>query len=75
MRSSQQDAIEPVWQTARSCANGNCVAVAVLSPNRIAVRDTKNTDGPILEFNRTQWQEFLAQAKIGSFDRSPVHLP
>ncbi|TDP93827.1 DUF397 domain-containing protein [Labedaea rhizosphaerae] len=39
------------WRkSSRSANNPNCVEMAHLG-HRVAVRDSKNTDGPILEFS------------------------
>ncbi|HCT75417.1 MAG TPA: DUF397 domain-containing protein [Micromonosporaceae bacterium] len=37
---------------------GNCVEIAV-TPSAVAVRDSKNTTGPTLEFPRSGWHTFL----------------
>lgn len=37
---------------------GNCVEMA-LSPAAVAVRDSKNPDGPHLEFPHLHWRRFL----------------
>jgi hypothetical protein len=39
--------------------NDNCVEVAV-AETVVAVRDSKNTAGPVLAFPRTAWSEFVA---------------
>jgi len=56
------------WKKAsRSMANGNCVEVASTS-DMIAVRDSKNPDGPILMYTAPEWAAFLDGAKNGEFD-------
>lgn len=58
------------WHKAsRSNGNGgnNCVEVAIL-PNGVAVRDSKNRDGPVLYFTRAEWTAFLSGARAGEFD-------
>jgi hypothetical protein len=40
--------------------NGSCVEVAV-RPESVGVRDSKNTSGPRLAFERATWQRFLAR--------------
>ena len=41
---------------------GNCVQVAGL-PGTIAVRDSKDPDGPALFFTPTEWAAFTAEVK------------
>jgi hypothetical protein len=49
-----------------SACNGNCVEVAGLSPDRIAVRDTKDAgQGPVLVFAGAAWSSFLERVKNG----------
>ena len=51
---------EAVWHTStRSGTNADCVEVAELA-QVIAVRDSKDPDGPVLAFPRTAWSSFLA---------------
>lgn len=47
------------WRkSARSAQGENCVEVAAV-PGVIAVRDSKNPDGPALVFTRTEWRRFI----------------
>jgi hypothetical protein len=48
---------------------GGCVEVADLG-DHIAVRDSKNPDGPALIFTKFEWQCFLDGARKGEFDPS-----
>ena len=54
------------WRkSSRSSTNTNCVEVA----NGLdAVRDSKNPDGPVLEFDQARLGAFLAGACQGRFD-------
>ena len=58
------------WQKSSfSLANGNCVDVARLRPDRIGIRDTKDhSQGPVLIFTQEEWAAFLAGARTGDFD-------
>lgn len=47
---------------------GDCVEVAALSTGEIAVRHSKNTDGPLLIFTRTEIDAWLRGCKAGEFD-------
>ncbi len=42
---------------------GTCVEVASNLPGVVAVRDSKNPDGPALVFTPTQWHAFLRGMK------------
>jgi hypothetical protein len=58
-----------VWQ--KSSRSGpftdNCVEVAFVA-DTIAVRDSKNPNGPVLCFTQPEWDAFVGGAKIGEFD-------
>jgi hypothetical protein len=42
--------------------NGDCVQVS-LTTTEAAVRDSKNTDGPILDFTPAAWQTLITQTR------------
>jgi len=48
--------------------NGECVEVAAVAANRVAVRDSKNPDGPKLVFSAADWSTFIFRVKAGAFD-------
>lgn len=51
-------------KSSRSSANGgNCVEVASDGPGVVAVRDSKDPDGPALVFSPADWSAFLASLK------------
>ena len=39
-----------------------------MASDRVALRDAKDRNGPVLEFDRSEWAEFLAGAHNGDFD-------
>jgi len=41
---------------------GNCIQVAGL-PGTVAVRDSKDPDGPVLLFTAAEWAAFTARVK------------
>ena len=58
------------WRKAsKSSGNGgNCVEVARNVPGIVAVRDSKDPDGPRLAFSPDDWRSFTASVKAGRFD-------
>ncbi|HYX57542.1 MAG TPA: DUF397 domain-containing protein [Streptosporangiaceae bacterium] len=56
------------WRTARRSANnGACVEVAPTAGS-ILVRDSKDQDGPVVQYPGNSWRAFLGAAKNGHFD-------
>lgn len=54
------DLARATWRkSSRSGSSGSCVEVAG-SPDAIAVRDSKDPDGPRLRVTPGQWRTFLA---------------
>lgn len=51
-----------------SFANGDCVEVAILPGGRIGVRDSKDTEGPVLRFTSSEWKAFIGGVHNGEFD-------
>ena len=47
---------------------GNCVEVASNLPGIIAVRDSKDPDGPALTFAPEAWDTFTTAIRHGEFD-------
>ncbi|PTA43379.1 DUF397 domain-containing protein [Micromonospora sp. RP3T] len=58
------DLTEATWRTStRSSAQGNCVEVADNLPGVVAVRDSKDRQGPVLAFTPRSWQAFVSHTK------------
>jgi uncharacterized protein DUF397 len=55
------------WRIARNCNGGACIRVAP-SGKMIVLGDSKNPDGPVLRYTRSEWGEFIAGVKHGDFD-------
>jgi hypothetical protein len=65
------DLSRAAWRkSARSNNGGACVAVAANLPGIVAVRDSKDPDGPRLAFTPDEWEAFTAGVKDGEFDLS-----
>ncbi|HEV7934602.1 MAG TPA: DUF397 domain-containing protein [Actinomadura sp.] len=57
------------WRTSRhSGSNANCVEVAPL-PAGVAVRDSKDRNGPVLGVRDDDWTAFVGTVKRGDLDR------
>src|ERR1022692_1493535 len=60
--------ISLTWRKAQlSTNNGSCVEIASVV-GKIALRDSKDTSGPILVYTPAEWNAFLDGAKKGEFD-------
>ncbi|GAA2117750.1 DUF397 domain-containing protein [Actinomadura alba] len=49
-------------------SGGACVEIADLS-RMIAVRDSKDVDGPMLAFGRSAFRTFVGEIRTGRYDR------
>lgn len=56
------------WRKSPQCgASPNCVEVAVRATG-VAVRDSKDPAGPVLEFTAEEWAVFVAWVRGDEFD-------
>jgi hypothetical protein len=61
----QGDLPRAQWRRSSYSGNtGNCVEVAI-KDSVVAVRDSKNPDGPKLTFTRQDWAAFIRRVKTG----------
>lgn len=52
-----------------STANGQCVEIAsTIDKSKIAIRDSKDPDGPVLVYTSIEFSAFLDGARKGEFD-------
>jgi hypothetical protein len=58
------------WRKSSYSANGgaSCVEVAGNLPGIVAVRDSKDREGPALTISDQAWSEFVRGIKHGEFD-------
>jgi Domain of unknown function (DUF397) len=51
-----------------SGSTGNCVEVARNRPGIVAIRDSKDPEGPKLIFAPAEWNAFTTGVRAGEFD-------
>jgi hypothetical protein len=64
------EAIDHRWRKSSYSGNGggNCVEVASMPGGVLAIRDSKDPDGPKLVFTPAEWQAFTNGVRAGEFD-------
>ena len=68
MIAASAESVQPQWRKAQSSiANGACVEAAPMN-GMVAIRDSKNPQGPMLTYTAGEWRAFLDGAKKGEFD-------
>jgi hypothetical protein len=64
----QHDLSSADWRKAKaSGSGGNCVEVARNLPGIVAVRDSKDRQGPALLFTPAEWSAFTSSIRAGEF--------
>ena len=54
------------WRkSSHSSGSNDCVETASLPGVGVAIRDSKNPDGPVLRFTAREWETFTAGIKHG----------
>lgn len=57
------DATSVLWKkSSRSTGNGACVEIAFV-PGVVAVRDSKDSHGPVLQFGPAAWRGFVGSVR------------
>ena len=68
MPHSNSEDVRLNWRKAkRSMNNGNCAEIST-AVGGVAVRDSKDPQGPVLRYPVTSWNSFIASARNGKFD-------
>jgi Domain of unknown function (DUF397) len=64
------DLSRAIWRksTFSNGNGGNCIEIARNLPGTVAVRDSKDPQGPKLTFTPQDWQTFTTAIKAGHFD-------
>ncbi|MFI9507442.1 DUF397 domain-containing protein [Nocardia sp. NPDC052566] len=57
------------WLRASDDPTEDGVEVAMLAEGHVALRDSRQPDGPVLIFTPGEWTAFTAGARDGEFDR------
>lgn len=63
------DIAHAYWRKSTRCSaeDSQCVEVAI-TDQVVAVRDSKDPFSPVLRFTFEEWEAFVSDVKIGSFD-------
>jgi hypothetical protein len=67
MPASQLHGISWVKSRHSGPTGGNCVEVAFLGGGEVAMRNSRDPDGPALVFSAAEWDAFLGGAADGEF--------
>ena len=62
-----------VWRKASysSGQGGNCVEIAALPANGMAIRDSKDPNGPVISLTTGQWAELVKSLLFRSVTETP----
>jgi hypothetical protein len=58
------------WTKSSYSGANACVEIAVPTAAAIAVRDSKDPEGPRLTFDNSSWHSFVSDLSAGAFDLS-----
>ena len=56
-----------VWRKSSLSGTNACVEIAIVD-GKVAVRDSKDPTGPVLEFTPREWEAFVGGVRKGEFD-------
>ncbi|NGN68463.1 DUF397 domain-containing protein [Streptomyces sp. A7024] len=63
----QEGATEQWTKSSYSAGNGACVEIKSPTPGKVAVRDSKDPEGPALGFDPESWTAFVHEVRNGTF--------
>lgn len=58
---------QPAYRRSSYCGTNACVEIAT-TPDRAYMRDSKDTNSPVLEFDASAWLGFLTAIRAGHYD-------
>jgi hypothetical protein len=61
------DLAAAAWRKSSHSGSNGCVEIAFLD-GQIAMRDSKDRGGPVLQFTHKEWEAFLGGVRAGEFD-------
>lgn len=56
------------WIKSPVSAQDDCVEVAFLEDGDVLMRDSKDPDGTVLRFTRSEWDAFVEGVQMGAFE-------
>ncbi|GAA3486496.1 MULTISPECIES: DUF397 domain-containing protein [Streptomyces] len=56
------------WVKSSASAGGNCVELAAIPGGSVAMRNSRDPEGPALIYTGAELEAFVAGAKAGEFD-------
>jgi len=60
-----------MWRKSSKSASNGCVEVARVA-GKVAVRDSKDKEGPVLLFTAFEWDAFISGVRSGEFEREAL---
>ncbi|MFI7596882.1 DUF397 domain-containing protein [Actinoplanes sp. NPDC049681] len=62
------DLTTAIFKKSQRSGDNGCVEVATNLASVVAVRDSKETAGPVLVFTKAEWSAFVGGVRDGEFD-------
>jgi hypothetical protein len=67
-RCTDATCVEVAWRKSTYSGVNGCVEVVTDGEGTVQVRDSKDPDGPHLQFSPEEWDAFIQGIKAGEFD-------
>jgi Domain of unknown function (DUF397) len=61
------EAMADAWRKSKHSAGGDCVEWR-FTGGAVQIRNSRDTEGPVLTFTHSEWRAFLGAAKQGDVD-------